>query len=971
MSNQWVVITQSVNVESIQATQRLLNTLKEHVIHRDERVVFVCNDDSLFQSLVDLIDETITTQQQQTTTLTTNVNVTNRENIVLSWNEQEEDNEHFIDGYNVWKEKLNMFCSQLINVDFDSLILENAELLELTQRLIRLLLGISLVGSISPKTRAQILSVSSEIVAHILSQYVSKALNVKTLFMNKLLCTKQDVSSNYLNTMPSDIDYAEKQPVDTQIIFVPGNIAVDSNGDARLFSTDTKIGVEYTVAAIAKLMNCKHAEFYDSGYGILTCHLPASSQPIDGARVINSLNFVEALEIAASTTSEPKVISPATLKIFQDFDLPLYIKSVHFNQSQSGTFISSKVADIEVDIPQIKSICLRFGIILISIDTFAMWHQVGFLSEIFALFKRYNLSVDYISTSEANVTCSLDTVGNEDSASSVDRMDRIELLVRDLENMNCRASILGPCAAISLVGSNIRGALHTLSPIYKIFNSTSAGTSHPIHLISQAHSNVNLSFIIPQIEHVNVLVTDIHNWLFNKETKLQSSIGKQWTSLLPEQETTAYRPTAVITNAVSGKAVWWRRKAGELLKLMEQEQQALYVYSADSVKQHATDLVETFMKDSKSGVINYIFYALKANPHPEMLKIIESMNFGFECVSMSEVNLVLSLFSNIDRHRILFTPNFAPREEYEQGLKLGIYLTLDNIFPLENWPELFEDKEIFLRIDPGIGKGHHKKVKTAGVNSKFGIPIADFPRIALLAESAKAKIVGMHAHLGSGILKEVKSWKETAQAFLDICMNPDTQSLFKNVRIIDLGGGLGVPYRPEDQPLDLSQVYFHLHSLLHGNNKYADFIKQRDIKFWIEPGRYLSAETGVIIARVTQTKKKDENNRYVGIETGMNSLIRPTLYNAYHEIVNLSGILAQNDQDTEFPSSNDNNSNLIKEKYTVVGPICETGDVLGEERWLHKCETGHVLVIACAGAYGHSMSSYYNNRTPAKEVFIN
>lgn len=309
---------------------------------------------------------------------------------------------------------------------------------------------------------------------------------------------------------------------------------------------------------------------------------------------------------------------------------------------------------------------------------------------------------------------------------------------------------------------------------------------------------------------------------------------------------------------------------------------------------------------------------------------------NFEVVSPGEISLLLGLFPKIDRRRILFTPNFAPREEYEFGLEQGVWVTLDNLHPLRHWGDSFAGKEIFLRLDPGQGRGHHEHVKTAGVHSKFGIPMFELEQAARLAKACGATVVGLHAHTGSGIL-QADNWEDVAAT-----LAPATE-LFPDVRILDLGGGLGIPEKPGQQALDMAALDASLATAR---------VQLKDFELWLEPGRYVIAEAGVLLATVTQLKGKGDV-QYVGVSTGMNSLIRPALYGAYHEIANISRV-------GEAPS----------EVVNVVGPICETGDRLGSDRLLPPTREGDVLAIANAGAYGRVMSSRYNEREPAEEVVI-
>jgi len=373
---------------------------------------------------------------------------------------------------------------------------------------------------------------------------------------------------------------------------------------------------------------------------------------------------------------------------------------------------------------------------------------------------------------------------------------------------------------------------------------------------------------------------------------------------------------------------WWENKRDELLTL-GLSHSPCYVYDLQTLTDRANHLLAL-------QSIDQLFYAIKANSHPAILQTLFSKNTNFECVSINELNHVLTLFPNIDKQRLLFTPNFAPRAEYEYALSLGCYVTIDSLYPLEHWPELFQGKSILIRIDPGKGVGHHKHVCTAGDESKFGIPKVDLPKVLKLTKQHNVRVIGLHAHSGSGILTP-ELWQETA------LMLATEASRFSDVSIINLGGGLGVIEQSGQKPLDTTALD---ESLLTIKSLYPQ------LSFWLEPGRYFVAECGVILAKVTQTKEKG-TIRFVGIETGMNSLIRPALYGAYHEIVNVSRFM-------------DEKSILVN----IVGPICESGDTLGYERWLPNTHENDLILIANTGAYGFCMSSSYNLRTPAQEIIL-
>ena len=243
---------------------------------------------------------------------------------------------------------------------------------------------------------------------------------------------------------------------------------------------------------------------------------------------------------------------------------------------------------------------------------------------------------------------------------------------------------------------------------------------------------------------------------------------------------------------------------------------------------------------------------------------------------------------------------------------------------------------MFVRLDPGQGRGHHEHVRTAGVHSKFGIPLFELDELRELIKSSGVCVVGLHAHSGSGV-HDPQAWRAVAEELLQVA------NVLGTVRYVDLGGGLGVPEKPGDNAFPLNEL----------DNVLGDVKKAYPhIELWLEPGRYLVAQAGVLLAQVTQTKGKGDV-RYVGINTGMNSLIRPALYGAYHEIVNLTRV--------DAPATD-----LV----TIVGPICETADRLGSDRLLPPCEENDIMLVANVGAYGYAMSSHYNLRSPAREILL-
>jgi diaminopimelate decarboxylase/aspartate kinase len=351
-----------------------------------------------------------------------------------------------------------------------------------------------------------------------------------------------------------------------------------------------------------------------------------------------------------------------------------------------------------------------------------------------------------------------------------------------------------------------------------------------------------------------------------------------------------------------------------------------YVYDLATVRARAQALRAAL------ACVDRWFYAIKANAHLAVVREIAAQGFGLECVSPGE----LARTAEVRDAALLFTPNFAAREEYAAAYARAAQVTVDNLHPLAHWGDVFAGRELILRLDLGVGRGHHDKVKTGGAQSKFGLALDELTEFQRLAGKYKARIAGLHAHLGSGIL-DVAHWREVYVQLASIAEK------IGSVRALNIGGGLGVASRGDERPLDLPALGATLAEV---KTAYPQF------ELWAEPGRYLVADAGVLLACVTQLKAKGEV-RYVGCDAGMNSLIRPALYEAYHEIVNLTRL-----------------DETARELVQVVGPICESGDVLGSNRRLPATHEGDVLLIAQAGAYGAAMASHYNLRDPAAEVVL-
>jgi len=768
----------------------------------------------------------------------------------------------------------------------------------------RLLAGAHLLGEAGPRTRARLGALLAALPAPLLAAWLRKVgVDAGAVDPRELLATvpSEDDDRRWLAA-----DAAEEAPEGLAgklaalpaVVVTAGGPARDESGEPALLEG----GADRSAAVLATQLHATVCEAWGERPGLFT----ADPRVLPAARLLRSLAYEEAVELltVGAHGFHPRAIGP-----LRRAAIPLRFRALAM-PDEPGTEVSAHGGGA---MPRVKAVVQRSGVMLLSLETAGMWQRVGFLAEVFARIARLGLSVDLVSTAEANVTVSFD------SAPGAPSRERMERLVAELAPLG-RPRVLGPCAAVSLVGRQIRSILHRLGPLLEVFE------ERPVHLVTQAATDLNLTFVVDE-DQATRLVRELHDLLLRKQGE-DAVLGPTWEELETRAAEPASRRAASDAVTAPRPAPWWRTRRDALLALAEQGTPA-YVYDRASLLAAARAL-------RGLGSVERVFYSLKANPFAGVLRVFEAEGLGFECVSPGELAHLFGTFPGLDPQRVLFTPNFAPREEYADALARGVHVTVDNLWVLEEWPETFRGKDVFLRLDPGHGRGHHRHVKTAGAHSKFGIPLAEVEEASAAATRAGARVVGLHAHAGSGIL-DPEAWRDVAARLLEAAER------FPHVATLDLGGGLGVGELPQDRPVDLERLGASLAEVRNAFPRYA---------LWLEPGRFLVARAGVLLARVTQRKGKGDS-RYVGVDTGMNSLIRPALYGAYHEIVNLTRL--------DEPGV---------EVADVVGPICESGDLLGASRLLPRSEAGDVLLVAHAGAYGRAMSSWYNLREPAAERML-
>lgn len=362
--------------------------------------------------------------------------------------------------------------------------------------------------------------------------------------------------------------------------------------------------------------------------------------------------------------------------------------------------------------------------------------------------------------------------------------------------------------------------------------------------------------------------------------------------------------------------------AGQLREVADDHGTPVYVLDLGRIRENCRRMTNAFADAA-------VFYAAKANTARAVLRTVHDAGLGVECASIGEVRRALD--AGVPAEDVLYTAVNPPAGDLDMAVTIdGLTITVGAVETLDRLAERGYRGRVFLRVNPGVGAGHHAHV-TTGDNPKFGVP---YDRAEAVLEEAVARgfdVVGLHAHAGSGITPDAL---DAHQALVER-MGALARKAAVDLEVVDVGGGFGVPYRPNDPPLDLDAVATATREAL------GDVPAQ----LAVEPGRYIVADAGVLVTRVN-TIKDAESDLVVGVDAGMNTLIRPALYGAYHHMINLAA-----DADRR-----------ARRTVTVAGPICESADIFGSYGGFAVPERGDYLAIGNGGAYGYEMTSQYNSR---------
>lgn len=357
----------------------------------------------------------------------------------------------------------------------------------------------------------------------------------------------------------------------------------------------------------------------------------------------------------------------------------------------------------------------------------------------------------------------------------------------------------------------------------------------------------------------------------------------------------------------------------------------LYVYDTAIMKSQYERMTHAFSSVKKLK----LNYACKANTNLNILKYFKSLGAGLDTVSIQEA--MIGIKAGFEPNEIIYTPNGVSFEEIEMAVKMGLKINIDNISVLEHFGHEYPEYPVCVRINPHIMAGGNSKISVGHIDSKFGISIHQMPLVKRMVENTGLKINGIHMHTGSDIL-DIDVFLQGAEILFDVAKD------YQYLEYLDFGSGFKVPYYPNGDETDIEYLGERLGA------RFNEFQKKykKELTLMFEPGKYLVSQAGFFLASVNVIKQTT-STVFAGIDSGFNHLIRPMLYGAHHEILNISNPTGRN------------------RYYTVVGYICET-DTFGNNRKINEIKESDVLCFMNAGAYCFSMASNYNSRFKPAEV---
>ncbi len=381
--------------------------------------------------------------------------------------------------------------------------------------------------------------------------------------------------------------------------------------------------------------------------------------------------------------------------------------------------------------------------------------------------------------------------------------------------------------------------------------------------------------------------------------------------------------------------------AHELVSLARTHGTPLLVTSQSRISDNFYRLKGAFEKHYGDVAIKY---AIKANSNPSIIKILAGMGAGMDASSPAEIDL--AVMAGVGKDRIMFSPNYASRTELEYGLNAGVAINFDDIGQFESLSGSGVPGLVSFRLNPGFGKGEFPGITLSGPDSKFGIPESRILDAYALAKDCAAKRFGIHMMCGSNV-RDPEYFGIITSKILETAARIKSE-LGIRMEFVDIGGGFGVPYRPGEKPIDIEKTAEMVAKEF--KSKSAEYGLGKP-QLMMEPGRYLIADTTVLLGTVNHVKRNEKI--FVGTDIGMNLLLRPALYGAYHELY----VVTRPDARLAITAD-------------VVGEVCENTDAIARDRRLPEVLAGDVIAVMNAGAYVYGMSSQYNGRPRPEEVLI-
>ena len=675
-----------------------------------------------------------------------------------------------------------------------------------------------------------------------------------------------------------------------KIVVTQGFIGSDGAGRMTLLGRG---GSDYSASLFGAALGATRIEIWTDVDGVLT----ANPKIVPQARRVRVLSFDEASELAYFGA---KVLHPATLLPAVETSIPVKVLNARRPEGDGTTILSRAVAPPD-DRFVVKAIADKRRIVLVNVVSTRMLMAHGFLARIFRVFDEFRTAVDLLATSEVSISLTVDD----------DR--RLDAIVAALSEF-AKVEIERDLAVVCLVGEGMRGRGSIAAEVFRAIRSSR------VRLITQGASAINLSVVLPERE-VDAALVALHEAFFRGSLPAEV-FGESFEEL----EGRAAAPAAERT--VPGPAA-----GPSLAELAARHGTPLYVYDLDAIAERASRVKAHLPRPNAR-----LLYACKANAHPAILRKLRELGVGIECASPGEVERALAC--GHEPGSILLSATNARPEHLALALGRGVRVALGSRSDVRRVGALAAGAAVILRVNPGVGDGHHAHVVTGGSHSKFGLPLAELPEAVADAAATGLRVTGLQAHIGSGIVDPAPL--HAAADRLLAAAEP-----IPSIRTFDFGGGFGVAYRGGDREIDLSAWRDGMAERLEAFERRAG----RAIEAWIEPGRFLVAPCGWLVAEVVGIKESG-GLTFVGLDTGMNHLLRPALYGAYHRIANLSA--------PDAPDA----------WVEVVGNICETTDVFASNRPIPRPEEGHLLAILDVGAYGFVMASTYNLWPLPREVAV-